>query len=132
MKKNKIKNIGTHEPGVYAIINRSKHKCYIGQTADLQTRLSTHISRLEAGKHYCEEMQDDYKNNNIFEIIILAITEKYSDSRKCLEDYYIMCLRKRNIVLYNDLHKANSKENFFYRASYIDEKVRNLVKEIQK
>lgn len=130
MEQSKLKNVGTHKPGVYAIINHSKHKCYIGQTADLQTRLSTHISRLEAGKHYCKEMQEDYKKNDIFEAIILVETKEYSDSRKCLEDYYIMCLRKRNVALYNDLHKANSKENFFYRASYADERVRKLISKI--
>lgn len=130
MRRNKLENIGTHKPGVYAIINHSKHKCYIGQTADLQNRLSTHISRLEAGKHYCKEMQDDYKKNDDFEIIILAEMKEHSDSRKCLEDYYITCLRKRDVDLYNNLHKANSKENFFYRASHVDEKIRNLISKI--
>lgn len=51
--------------------------------------------------------------------------------QKCLEDYYIMCLHERNIGLYNDLGQAKSDKNFFYRASFLDFNVRNLIQNIR-
>ena len=75
-RRKKIKNIGGNFPGVYALINHSKHKCYIGQTGDLRTRLACHINTLDTGKHHCTELQKDYNSGDKIEIIILAETTK--------------------------------------------------------
>lgn len=130
-KRKKIKNIGGDFPGVYALINHSKHKCYIGQTGNLRNRLACHINALDTRKHHCEELQKDYNSGDKIEIIILAETTKNSDDRKCIEDYYIMCLHERNIVLYNNLGKQKSDRNFFYRASFLDENVRKLISNVK-
>lgn len=132
MKKiEKLKNIGKSCPGVYALVNHSKKKCYIGQTKNLKDRIACHVNTLDTGKHHCKELQEDYSNGDKIEIIILAETKEYSDDRKCLEDYYIMCLHERNIGLYNDLGQAKSDKNFFYRASFLDSNVGNLIKNIR-
>ena len=109
----KLKNIGKSCPGVYALVNHSKQKCYIGQTKNLKDRIACHVNTLDTGKHHCKELQEDYSKGDKIEIIILAETKEYSDERKCLEDYYIMCLHERNIDLYNDLGQAKSDKNFF-------------------
>ena len=112
-KMEKLKNIGKSCPGVYALVNHSKQKCYIGQTKNLKDRIACHVNTLDTGKHHCKELQEDYSKGDKIEIIILAETKEYSDERKCLEDYYIMCLHERNIDLYNDLGQAKSDKNFF-------------------
>lgn len=41
MKKiEKLKNIGKPCPGVYALVNHSNQKCYIGQTKNLKDRIA--------------------------------------------------------------------------------------------
>lgn len=57
MKKiEKLKNIGKSCPGVYALVNHSKQKCYIGQTKNLKDRIACHVNTLDAGKHHCKEL----------------------------------------------------------------------------
>lgn len=120
MKKiEKLKNIGKSCPGVYALVNHSKKKCYIGQTKNLKDRIACHINTLDTGKHHCKELQKDYSNGDKIEIIVLAETKEYSDERKCLEDYYIMCLHERDIGLYNDLGQAKSDKNFFIEHRFL-------------
>ncbi len=131
-RRKKLENIGRYCPGVYALVNHSTQKCYIGQTGNLRNRLACHINTLDTGKHHCEELQKDYNNGDKIEIIILAETRKNSDDRKCIEDYYITCLHEREIELYNNLGQAKSDKNFFYRASFLDCTVRNLIKNVKQ
>ena len=85
-KTEKLKNIGKSCPGVYALVNHSKQKCYIGQTKNLKDRIACHVNTLDTGKHHCKELQEDYNKGD---------------------------------------------KNFFYRASFLDFNVRNLIQNIR-
>lgn len=101
-----IRKQNAHFPGVYAIINKTKRKCYIGQADDLQNRLSVHQSKLKKGNHDIEEMQKDYNNGDIFVSEILSKTRKIKTfigkyERRTIEQYYIRCMIELKIPLYN-------------------------------
>lgn len=128
-KKNIIKMPENRTAGVYAIINKTAHKCYIGSAQDMRYRASTHLSMLRHGKHHSKEMQEDYNNNHKFEFVVLCETRQeqwYNDDRKCLEDYFISCMKARDIELYNSPNHGLYEKNFFYRASWLDERVIGL------
>ena len=76
-----------------------------------------------------KEMQEDYNNNHKFEFVVLCETRQeqwYNDDRKCLEDYFISCMKARDIELYNSPNHGLYEKNFFYRASWLDERVIGL------
>lgn len=128
-KKNIIEMPESRSAGVYAIINKTAHKCYIGSCQDLRNRASTHLSMLKHGKHHSKEMQEDYNNNHKFEFVVLRETRQeqwYDDDRKCLEDYFISCMKARDIELYNSPNHGIYEKNFFHRASWLDKRVIGL------
>lgn len=43
--------------GVYAIINASAHRAYVGSSIDVFKRLSTHKRELKRNKHHCVHLQ---------------------------------------------------------------------------
>lgn len=133
-KNNKISIPDKRVPGVYAIINKDAHKCYIGSSKDIKYRIITHLSMLDHGRHYSKEMQKDYNNNHKFEVVVLFETNEnsyYSDERKCMEDYFISCLIARGIELYNSPKHGKYEHNFFLRASFIDKRILNLREKIK-
>lgn len=128
-----IRKQNTHYPGVYAIINKTKRKCYIGQADDLQNRLSIHQSKLTKGKHDIQEMQKDYDSGDVFISQILAQTEKTNSfvgqyERRTIERYYIRCMEELEIKLYN--REKYSDKSFFWYASRTDKNVSKLRNEI--
>lgn len=124
----------TTKAGVYAIINKNLHKCYIGQSDNARSRLKSHLCSLEKGKHHCKSLQKDYDNNHRFKMIVLKEFEgrQTKDKRKCFEDYYIICMRLNNIDLYNSEKAGNTIDSFFQRIKFLDKTVRNLKDEIMK
>lgn len=120
--------------GVYAIINIDKNKCYIGQTDNVKNRISIHISMLKHNRHYSQKMQTDYNNGDRFDIKLLEKTQNitfYHDDRKRLECYYIGCLMRAGVPLYNRIPEFSSKD-FFFWSLYVDKKFYNLVKNIKE
>ena len=116
--------------GVYAIINKETGKVYIGESWNLKKRAKAHINLLKSGKHYCKELQNDYNNNCVFEIVeLLEIPGQFkSEERLRAEDYYISCLRHINVPLYNSEKDKNCKDNFFILSCRIDKKINNIIK----
>ena len=53
-------------PGVYAIVNTTKNKIYIGSTDNIKRRLAEHRSLLRGGKSHIKKMQEDYNNGDRF------------------------------------------------------------------
>lgn len=47
--------------GVYEIRNSANGRTYIGVSQDVRTRLTTHISALEMGKHHKAALQADWR-----------------------------------------------------------------------
>lgn len=71
MKKiEKLKNIGKSCPGVYALVNHSKQKCYIGQTKNLKDRIACHVNTLDAGKHHSKKSKKWAFLLYFFEIVV--------------------------------------------------------------
>ena len=51
--------------GIYKILNKKNGKFYIGRSKDIAIRISSHEKALERNAHFCEEMQEDFKQTNI-------------------------------------------------------------------
>jgi len=134
MKQNTIKLPKFPKSGVYAIINITKRKCYIGQADNIQNRASTHISQLKHNKHSIKEMQEDFNNGDKFVFEIIKETPKYKIfvqkyQRRCIEAYYIQCMLELKIKIYNKSYK-NADKDFFWYAVRLDkdvEKLRNKI-----
>lgn len=60
--------------GVYAIINTTNGRVYIGSSANVITRLAAHERALIANKHPNAEMQKDFNENCHFEFDILHVS----------------------------------------------------------
>lgn len=134
MKQNNIKLPKSKNAGVYAIINKTKGKCYIGQSENIQNRASSHISKLKHNRHEIEEMQKDFNNGDRFIFKILKeipcskiFLSKYK--RRCAESYYIRCMEELKIKLYNRNYK-NAEKDFFWYVTRLDSDVEKIKKEI--
>lgn len=61
-------------PGVYAIINKTNGREYVGSSEKgVLSRINRHEQLLKTGKHNRQEMQDDYNNGCVFEAEIIFI-----------------------------------------------------------
>ena len=127
-KNNFVTYPETKEAGVYAIVNKTRKKVYIGESQNIRSRAKAHINLLKSGKHYCEELQKDYDNNHKMEIVeVYIVSNSYDcDTRLCMEDFYIACLQQKGIELYNNPRDKNCKDNFFIYASRLDKNVYNI------
>lgn len=52
--------------GVYAIVNISKQKIYIGSSKNIKKRLEMHKTSLKHGKHHVARMQEAYNRGDKF------------------------------------------------------------------
>ena len=70
--------------GVYAIINRTNGRAYIGSSTNLLSRLSMHERALIAGTHPNAEMQRDFNDTCRFEFDILHVrrTDRQAERTK--------------------------------------------------
>lgn len=50
------------KPGIYEIINKSLDKRYIGESANVLSRLGKHLSTLKENVHDCAQLQIDWNN----------------------------------------------------------------------
>lgn len=60
--------------GIYAIINKTNGRVYIGSSSNLISRLSMHERALISGTHPNAEMQQDFDANCHFEFDILSVS----------------------------------------------------------
>jgi group I intron endonuclease len=65
--------------GIYAIKNKCSGKCYVGQAANLQSRLATHLRQLRGGKHHSPILTAAFakyeESDWLFEIVELCERE---------------------------------------------------------
>lgn len=57
--------------GVYAIINETNGKRYIGASTDVSKRLMNHIQSLKSGKHIIPDLQRDFEDGHRFTYEVL-------------------------------------------------------------
>ena len=67
----KILNKDTIIMCVYGIYNREKKKIYVGSTLNFNKRKAQHMRLLTTHKHSNKELQNDYKDINTYEFLIL-------------------------------------------------------------
>ncbi len=83
---------GRHKLGVYAIINSSNGKIYIGSAACLSRRWATHRSYLSKKRHHSRELQKDFdlcpENFQICLIEDIQKTEILRSREKFWMDFY--------------------------------------------
>lgn len=114
-------------PGVYAIINKTNGREYVGSSEKgVLTRINRHEQLLKTGKHNRQEMQDDYNNGCVFEAEIIFILPA-GGTRKQLLSREIEEIKKRGAKtrLYNAhnwaMHKnqqTGKLEKIEYPGSY--------------
>lgn len=66
--------------GIYAIVNKTNGRVYIGSSSNLTSRLTSHERALISNKHPNAEMQKDFNDNCHFEFDVLYV---HRASRKC-------------------------------------------------
>ena len=121
--------------GVYALINETNGKRYIGASTNITNRLKNHFCMLQAGKHIIPDLQSDFNSGHRFKYEILyAVPKASKDYVKriiiTMEHEFIM--KTDSQMLYNrDLTPpyiwntvVNIPDQFrtddFYRAGDID------------
>lgn len=64
--------------GVYAIVNSGNGNCYIGSSANIETRWGKHIHLLNKGKHHSPHLQHAWSKYGVdsFGLVILLICER--------------------------------------------------------
>lgn len=64
------------DPGVYAIVNRTNERAYIGSAMNVRKRLGEHRSQLRLGKHSNELLQADWLEHGadafVFGVLLLC------------------------------------------------------------
>lgn len=85
------------KPGLYKITCLKNNKIYIGQSANVLSRLGRHVDNLENNRHDCKELQKDFnKYGKInFKFESLEINDQYltENLRKKKEKEYIKKLK---------------------------------------
>jgi group I intron endonuclease len=88
--------------GVYAVVNTSNHKVYVGQSRDIARRLGGHKSELRGGQHFLPSLQSDF---NLFgeHVFMVRVLEPAYNHRTVvrIEAAWIHALLRSNISLYN-------------------------------
>jgi len=75
--------------GVYCIENLFNGKKYIGQTKNLCQRGSFHLALLQAGRHHCSDMQEDYDKYGIKNFVYRVLWVCSGSSLFLKENEYI-------------------------------------------
>lgn len=114
-------------PGVYAIINKTNGREYVGSSEKgILSRINQHERLLKTGKHNRKEMQEDYNNGDVFEAEIIFILP-IGGTRKQLLSREIEEIKKRGAKtrLYNapnwGMHRnpqTGKLEKIEYTGSY--------------
>ena len=76
--------------GVYAIVNRSKMKAYIGKSGNIKYRAIEHEKKIREGKHEIEELSND-KNDDLAFIVLHKYMTKTKNYFQCWKNF--ICLR---------------------------------------
>ena len=109
---------------VYQIKNITNNKIYIGSSTNYKTRINTHIIDLKAGRHTNKLLQEDYNNNNDFEISILRkYKHKIKNELFSREHDYIKRAQAEGQELYNI---TEMKNNYYISFELLRDKMADL------
>lgn len=105
--------------GVYAIVNKTKNRCYIGMSENVFNRINSHLALLKKGKHYNKRMQKDFSSGDKFNFILLEEVGKGARTElQMKEDFYIsIAKRSHKYKLYN-IDVEFSEKRYFDRMAF--------------
>lgn len=110
-KLEKIVDKSMKYPGVYAILNTTNNKCYVGSTKNVYTRTSLHLSHLFKNKHHSITLQRAYNKygKDAFKIILLAKCPDEKFYLEKLENKFIQILNSEYNILKSAYRNYNCK-----------------------
>lgn len=115
-------------PGVYAVVNTTDNRYYIGESVNVASRLADHKTILEAKtkSHECIPMQKDWDKHgsSSFEFYILEVGPQWTDRSKRLsaERRYIQLVGSENVYNSISLAPILKKEGDGTRRPYANSK----------
>ena len=86
--------------GVYAIVNRSKMKAYIGKSGNIKYRAIEHEKKIREGKHEIDELSHD-NNDDLAFIVLHKIYDKNEELLSMLEVLNMLTFSENGFCLYN-------------------------------
>lgn len=98
--------------GVYAIVNITKQKTYIGSSRNIKSRLTNHKTKLNNNKCSIIKMQHDYNNGDKF--IAYVVTPVRLRTEKYFEDDDLRYFEKKAIEEFDALNNKcgyNTNDN---------------------
>ena len=117
--------------GVYAIVNITKQKTYIGSSRNIKSRLTNHKAKLNNNKCPINKMQYDYNNGDKF--IAYVVTPVNLRNEKYCKDDDLRYFEKKAIEEFNTLNdkygyntndnstsKLKEQQNIIYAKRNLD------------
>jgi hypothetical protein len=98
----------TGNAGIYKIECHVENSVYIGQSVNIDNRITNHRSSLRAGKHICASLQADFKKHGEANFIFEAIHESDDQNLLDLETFYIQKHRDEGFEIYNSVTFTNN------------------------
>lgn len=87
--------------GIYMILNIYEMKAYIGQSKNMHHRALNHKNKLKNSKHCISELNNAYKNNYLYFLIVHKVENANLNALKLLEKIYMLQCLDEGINLYN-------------------------------
>lgn len=86
--------------GIYAIINRTKMKAYIGQSHNIKYRAIAHENKIKNRNHEIDEISEDFEDE--FGFVVLHKTfDNNPEFLSLLEELYMLTFVDNGFYLYN-------------------------------
>lgn len=103
--------------GVYAIVNITDFKAYVGSSKNLKRRAASHFSALKNGNHNVHELQKDVEKDLRF-IVLEKCKNIDTDELHILEYVYMAHFLERRFKLYNTQPFSENEHNHRGRTKY--------------
>lgn len=107
-------------PGIYAIVNKTNNRVYIGRSNNVSSRVSNHKHYLRKSEHNCSELQADWNNGDTITFEVVEYCPSYKIAER--EQYWLNKLNSEGANLYN--------KNKVQTISSTEELVNRLVHEL--
>jgi hypothetical protein len=104
-----------NEPGIYCIINKTNGRVYIGKAlVSCHKRIELHINDLRCHRHFCEDLQSDYENGDIFfcDVLYEFPYLKEKENRKVLD--IVLSEKERYFQM-----KISNKTNVYNKVIFV-------------
>lgn len=116
--REKIFDIPTYPgTGIYAIINRTKMKVYVGQSHNIKYRAISHENKIKNGNHEIEELSKDFEDEFAF-VVLHKTFENNQKFLSLLEELYMLTFVDNGFYLYN--RNGNGDSNSLCRRIALD------------